>query len=80
MQGYACAHPCTVPGWSEYLGILGYSDRDVSLLTIGSTQQTNVSSMFFKVYLNICPCFCQEYYQVHAMYEISLFAKSGVCI
>ena len=23
----ACAHPCTVPGWSEYLRILGYSDR-----------------------------------------------------
>ena len=22
----ACAHPCTVPGRSEYLGILGYSD------------------------------------------------------
>ena len=22
-----CAHPCTVPGWSEYLGISGYSDR-----------------------------------------------------
>ena len=23
----ACAHPCTVPGWSEYLGILRYFDR-----------------------------------------------------
>ena len=23
----ACAHPCAVPGWSEYLGISGYSDR-----------------------------------------------------
>ena len=22
----ACAHPCTVLGWSEYLGISGYSD------------------------------------------------------
>ena len=21
----ACAHPCTVPGWSEYLRISGYS-------------------------------------------------------
>ena len=26
----ACAHPCTVPGWSEYLGISGYSDRGES--------------------------------------------------
>ena len=27
--GGACAHPCTIPGWSEYLGISGYSDRGV---------------------------------------------------
>ena len=25
----ACTHPCTVPGWSGYLGISGYSDRGV---------------------------------------------------
>ena len=22
-----CAHPCTVQGWSEYVGMSGYSDR-----------------------------------------------------
>ena len=25
----ACAHPCTVRGWSEYLGISGYSNKGV---------------------------------------------------
>ena len=25
--GGCSVHPCTLPGWSEYLGISGYSDR-----------------------------------------------------
>ena len=29
LTGGCSAHPCTVPGWSEYLGILGYTDRGV---------------------------------------------------
>ena len=28
-----CAHPCTVSGWSEYLGISGYSDRGVQCVS-----------------------------------------------
>ena len=24
----ACAHPCTVCGWSQYLGVLGYSGQE----------------------------------------------------